>query len=303
MQFEESYFRGEELEGFFVEEKMKRAWAAQLEVLKGVERICGKYGLRYYAGYGTLLGAVRHKGFIPWDDDLDIFMLRDDYEGFLKVIQQEMEPGYALLNIYLEEDYGEVFSRIVNSRNISFTKEYLERYHACPYVVGVDIFPLDFIPRDPQEDALRQELYRYVLSVKRIAVDRAGCLDEELNDMLDQTEELCSVKISRDKTVIRQLIILLDRLSSLYCREESDEVAILHSNVNNFTRRMKVEWFDETIWMPFENTSIAVPCNYDECLKAIYGPSYMTPVQFKAHDYPFYRKQDEILEALMKETK
>ena len=119
--------------------------------------------------------------------------------------------------------------------------------------------------------------------------------------MLDQTEELCSVKISRDKTVIRQLIILLDRLSSLYCREESDEVAILHSNVNNFTRRMKVEWFDETIWMPFENTSIPVPKNYDDCLRAIYGPDYMTPIRMVAHEYPFYKKQDRILQNALKE--
>ncbi len=298
MYFEETYFQGEEQEGFYVEEKMKRAWAAQIEVLKEVERICRKYDLKYYAGYGTLLGAVRHKGFIPWDDDMDIFMLRDDYESFLSIIQKEMEEEYAFLNIYLEEDYGEVFSRIVNGRSINFTQEHLKRYHGCPYVVGVDIFPLDFIPRNKQDDDLRQELYRYVLSVKRIAAGGGTDLDQ----YLAQTEELCGVKIDRSKPIVRQLIILMDRLSSLYHREESDEVAILHSNVNGFTKRMKKEWFDEVVWMPFENTEIAVPGNYDDCLRAIYGIKYMTPRRFKAHDYPFYKKQDAILEAMREKS-
>lgn len=298
MEFDKSYFQGEEREGFFVEEKMKRAWAAQIEVIKEVERICMKHGLSYYAAYGTLLGAVRHKGFIPWDDDTDIFMMRDDYETFCGLVQKEAAKGYAILNIYTEKDYDQVFSRIVNSRTISFSEERLQKYHGCPYAVGVDIFPLDFLPRDEEEAQLQRDLYEFVLKVKiRVAKN------EEVDDSLfTQIENLCKVKINRNEPILRQLLILIDRLSSLYHRDECDQVAIMHSNINGYTGKMKLEWFQEPIRIPFENTDIWVPQNYDQCLRAIYGDNYMTPRQYKAHDYPFYKKQDKIIQAAVEKN-
>ena len=99
IEYEESYFEGEEQEGFFVESMMKRAWAAQIEVLKVLEEICIKHNLRYFAERGTLLGAVRHQGYIPWDDDLDISMLREDYEKFLVIAKKELPKEFALLNM------------------------------------------------------------------------------------------------------------------------------------------------------------------------------------------------------------
>lgn len=293
MHFDESYFIGEEREGFFVEETMKRAWAAQLEVIKEIERICKKYNLNYYAGYGTLLGAVRHKGFIPWDDDMDIFMLRDDYAAFLSVVQKEMPEGYALHNVYTVDDYDEIFSRLVNSQKIDFSDEFMERYHGFPYVVGIDIFPLDFLSRDKEEDQLQYDVYKFVLGVKGHVVSG----EDDVEELIGQVEELCQVKLDRDMPLKKQLIILLDRLSSLYHREESDEVAITHSRVQGFSQVMKKEWFEDVIWMPFENTQLPVPKNYDGCLIAIFGEDYMTPVRFEGHEYPFYRKQERILQA------
>ena len=71
---------------------MKRAWAAQLEVLQRIDEVCGKYNIEYFANWGTLLGAIRHKGYIPWDDDLDIGMKRMDYERFLKIALHQYQP-------------------------------------------------------------------------------------------------------------------------------------------------------------------------------------------------------------------
>ena len=299
MEFDNSYFKGEEREGFFVEEKMKRAWAAQIEVLEEVRRICQKNGISYYAGYGTLLGAVRHKGFIPWDDDTDLFMIRDDYEKFCGIVQQEVPKGYKLLNIYTQPDYTEVFSRLINSDMIDFSNERLRMFHGCPYAVGVDIFPLDYLPRNEEDAQLRQDLYAFVMQVK-IRVEKNEEIQEE---WLDQIEDLCKVKIDKDKPLLRQLIILMDRLSSLYHRDESDEVTMLHSYVNGFMRGMKLEWFQGTVWLPFENTEIAVPQNYKECTRAVYGDNYMTPKRYKAHDYPFYAKQDKIILKMIEKKK
>ena len=72
MLFDDKYFVTEEIEGFIVDSTMKRAWAAQMEIMQEIDKICRENNLQYYAAWGTLLGAVRHKGFIPWDDDIDI---------------------------------------------------------------------------------------------------------------------------------------------------------------------------------------------------------------------------------------
>ena len=89
-ELEDSFFRDETRDGFAVPGLMKRCWGAQLRVLEEFDRICEKHGIRWFAFCGTLLGAVRHKGFVPWDDDVDIAMLREDYENFLGVAPLEL---------------------------------------------------------------------------------------------------------------------------------------------------------------------------------------------------------------------
>ena len=86
LEFDKTFFEEEERCGFVVEPMMKSVWAAQLEVLENIDRICKENGIKYFADWGTLLGAVRHKGFVPWDDDMDICMLRPDYLRFIDVL-------------------------------------------------------------------------------------------------------------------------------------------------------------------------------------------------------------------------
>ena len=94
MEFPEDFFKKECRCGFEVPEMMKRAWAAQMEVLEVVGKVCEKHHLQYYADWGTLLGAIRHKGFIPWDDDIDVGMLRPDYDRFVQLAKNELEAPF-----------------------------------------------------------------------------------------------------------------------------------------------------------------------------------------------------------------
>ena len=96
VQYPESYFEGEERDGFYIEPMMKKAWAAQIEVLLEVQKVCEKNGIQYFAEYGTMLGAVRHKGFIPWDDDLDICMRREDYMKFISVVERDLPKDFVV---------------------------------------------------------------------------------------------------------------------------------------------------------------------------------------------------------------
>ena len=86
LELDDNYFKEEERCGFKISSMMKRVWAVEMDVLTEIDRICKEYGLTYYAAFGTMLGAVRHKGFVPWDDDIDIYMLRPDYQVLMKVL-------------------------------------------------------------------------------------------------------------------------------------------------------------------------------------------------------------------------
>jgi hypothetical protein len=77
-----------------VSSKMKRIWKVNMNLLAELDRVCNKYKIKYHVCYGTLLGAVRHKGFIPWDDDIDVFIMRDDYNRLLKVAPAEIKTPF-----------------------------------------------------------------------------------------------------------------------------------------------------------------------------------------------------------------
>lgn len=296
MYFEESYFEGEEKEGFFVESMMKRAWAAQLEVLKVIEDICKRHNLRYFAERGTLLGAVRHQGYIPWDDDLDISMLRDDYEKFLVIAKKELPKEFALLNMYTEQGWKHALTRITNSRSISYEADRMEEFHGCPYVVGVDIFPLDYLSRNQEEEMLRQSLLEVVVRTRVMLEDK----EEDVEPFLQQIEEMCQMKIDRTKSVDHQLLILIDRLSQLFGSEESDQVGRIY-HVCTFKNGIREKWwYDEMTWVPFETTQIPVPSDMHECTKRIFGEKYMTPIVHAHHDYPFYAKQERMVQERLK---
>ena len=89
--------------GFLVKSDRKKLWNAELEIYNEFRRICEKYNLRFFAGHGTLLGAVRHGGFIPWDDDMDFAMFRPDYEKFKEVARKEIQYPY-FLSIWYENE-------------------------------------------------------------------------------------------------------------------------------------------------------------------------------------------------------
>lgn len=134
MQIPEGYLEGEIRDGFYVESMMKKTWAAQMEVLAEVDRVCKKNNIQYFADWGTLLGAVRHKGFVPWDDDMDITMKRKDYNHFCNIAEKEM-PGFNIVNVHTEPGWDSLAARIVNGKRIRYDKEHLEKFHGCPYVI------------------------------------------------------------------------------------------------------------------------------------------------------------------------
>lgn len=291
MQFPDNYFDDEVRDGFFVPALMKRAWAAQLEVLNDVAIICKRYGIKWFADCGTLIGAVRHGGFVPWDDDLDICMLREDYDRFVEIAKRELPEGYRVLNAADTEDFENMLTRIANSDRIRFEKEATEKYHYFMYSAGIDVFPLDYIAADEDAEQVRKNLLKIVISLMD-GIDDENRILPEAQQAIGQVEELCNVKFDMSKPIRLQYMNLLDKLSSVYTANEADEVALMMYWVEKDNHRYKLEWFKDTVELPFENICIQAPAMYDAVLKIEYG-DYMCNVQAGGvHDYPFYVKQE-----------
>lgn len=126
-----------------IDEMLPQVKQVELEILSVFDEFCRKNDLKYSLAYGTLLGAVRHKGFIPWDDDIDVWMPRDDYEKFIELWQVSCVDGYLIQNIHIEPDFTQNYTKI-RKDNTTFLQPFEENYK---YHKGIfiDIFPLDRI--------------------------------------------------------------------------------------------------------------------------------------------------------------
>lgn len=174
MEFAKEFFQKEIREGFEVPEMMKRAWAAEMEILKIVADICEKHGLQYFTDGGILLGVVRHKGFIPWDDDIDICLKREEYNHLIKVLPEQLPYGFSMAGMYAKEERLQQAAcvhhiRVIADEEMWNFNDYMRYFHGFPYQrVGIDTFPLDYIPKDPelaniQKTCLKKELLFYII--------------------------------------------------------------------------------------------------------------------------------------------
>lgn len=295
LKFSENFFQEEVREGFLVEKKMKYAWAAQLEVLKEIDGICMKNGIRYFADSGTLLGAIRHKGFIPWDDDMDIVMLREDYNAFFAVAEKELPVGWIFID---GNERGQGYGRVMNGSIDDVGTERIRQFHGCPYIVGVDIFPLDYVPPVKEEEQTWHLLLEYLwILYNDLKKGGEGVAEGELERNLRQAEEWCRIRFDRTGNLEVQVMRLMNQIAQLYWSKEAEELEMVVCDWGGGHKyKYKCNWYADSIQVPFENIMVPIPARYHEVLIALYGEDYMTPKRGVAdHNYPFYKNQDALL--------
>ena len=298
----ESFYKGEEREGFFVESRMKRYWASQIEVLEEIKRVCEKHHIKYFAEWGTLLGAVRHKGFIPWDDDLDIGMLRDDWNRFAQVAPAELESWFEMKNIYNDVEQDNCIMRVINNRHMCFDGDFLEWFHMCPYSAGVDIFPIDYLPREKQREEDMVHLV-HTLMVTSASLSEEPPYTQDDRDVVKMWEDVLGVKIDWNNRLFHEIKKLVDMAMQQCDPKDADEVCSMMRRQNGQDYRVPKEYYDEWVDMPFEYTTVPVPKEYDYILKLKYGEDYMTPMQvLGGHEYPVYKEQEMAFRDVMNEA-
>lgn len=299
MYFKEEYFEEENRYGFLVSQDMKRAWAAQLEVLEEVKRVCVILDIKFYADWGTMLGAVRHHGFIPWDDDMDIAMLRKDYMRFLSEAPALLGQYYEIKSVYNDPEDDTIKARIINGRHICFEPDFLARFHGCPYVVGIDIFPVDNITGNVEALDKQVDELRFLLKTVQ-SIPEAAPYEDEVLELMKKIEKTFGIPINYNNRLRHELKKIYDIVCARYQQENSEEVCSMIDYAEGWDYQAKRAWYEDECEMPFENTTIPVPAGYDGLLRIKYGDDYMMPRNAgSSHDYPFYKRQAEELRLVM----
>ena len=154
-EFPEKFFKEEE-RTIIISEDRKRLWAVQLDLLIEFDRVCKENGIKYSLDAGTLLGAIRHKGFIPWDDDVDIVMLREEYEKLDRIASSKFSEPYFWQTYSTNPDHGRGFARLRNSSTtyiLHFEQNGEKSCFSHNQGVFIDIFICDEVPDDKTERA------------------------------------------------------------------------------------------------------------------------------------------------------
>ena len=290
MTFPDNFFQDEVREGFFITSMMKRCWAAQLQILEDIDVLCSKYGIKYFGDCGTLIGAIRHGGYIPWDDDLDICMLREDYEMFL-LHAKELPENYSLLNWRERDDWIDAFTRVVNTTCIRFDKDFLAYYHGFPYSAGVDIFVLDYMYEDTDKENERQARAKLYMETANSITSSANP-DDSMYELVRSIENACDIKIDYTRSIARQLYELTDKAMTEVKREETSKVCFTPVWIAHHAGCWEKRYCDQLMRVPYECTTIQVPVAYDAILKAHYGDYMKVNRTGGLHEYPCYRKQE-----------
>ena len=263
------YYPGNK-DSFFADEKIRKVWAVQLDLLAQLEKICEQHGLSYIAGAGTLLGAVRHKGFIPWDDDIDIYMLRSDYDKLMSIASEFKYP-YFLQTTYTEKCLFRTHAQLRNSETTGYIVQ--DRFRDINKGIFIDIFPLDGISSSKHKDRV-QALCNYIL-VKLLRQYNYSC-DSYHRSGFQLAKAVFFrgfYKVINKKTIFKLYEHNLKKYSTEGTRMWGNRTLVFACPKS---RRPYEDWIN-LMNVPFEFMIIPIPKAYDSILRQQYKDYMLIP--------------------------
>ena len=296
MEFTREFFYDEVRDGFYIPGIVKRLWGAGLTILSEIDRICKKYNIPYYADGGTLLGAVRDGQFIPWDDDIDIIMRREDFKRFSLFAKKELPAELDLESLELNTEYSN-FTAHLGKKNTDFRPELLRKYQEYPYPETIDIFILDELAQNPEDEEFREKVLKMLGGI--LKYDEKYGKTEQLLEELEEIENVLKIRFDREKSLKEQLFRVMDRVCQEFNGTGSDMLAIVpwiaYFGIYSYPRSA----FEKSNRIPFCNTEVPAPIGYDTVLRAEYGDYHKKVKAGGLHAYSYFKIcEDELREKL-----
>ena len=266
----ENYFEEETRWGHLITTEQKKIWAVELDLLLEFDRICKTLKLPYFMDAGSLLGAVRDGHFIPWDDDIDVIMFREDYEILLQKGSDFFEYPYFLQTAYTDKGYFRAHAQLRNTATSAIRPKEGKNV-AFNQGIFIDIFVLDGLTTDQKK--LKKQLrdlnkFREIYSIVHTPLGR--------NWMFTEIKRLRARWYKRCYPTFDDLYCQLENTVQRFPASDFvDKVGNIYSmsDIHYFER----EWFKEAIMIDFEGFNVPIPKKYDCVLKKYYGEDYLTP--------------------------
>ena len=270
-----SFLQEETICDFFVDSTRKKIWAIELDILIEFDRICKKHGLKYFLMCGTLLGAIRHKGFIPWDDDIDVAMPRDDFNK-LNTLQDEFKHPFFLQTPLTDKEFAGSHTCIRNTNTSAISP--IIRFQKMNHGLFIDVFALDhFVPEGAEE--------RFA-EINQLNIEN-GTFMRLTNPELNEKNRERVKNYHRDHIADYKKI---HEIASKFNNQETEKLAILTWTAEPLEQNVwDAKDFDESEDVEFEGYRFPAPAGYRNILTQLFG-NYMEfpPVEKRGAQHSQY---------------
>lgn len=277
----DSFFKSEVRDGYLVTEEMKNVWAVELDILAKFISVCKDNGLRYFADGGTILGAVRHKGFIPWDNDIDVAMPRPDFDRLLEIGSTQFNHPYFFQTPHTEGGkFFRTWVKICNSNTTGASVEEYKKGINCG--IFIDVFPLDIVPANKFLKFFFIKKLDFIRKNSRFSDHRA--VPQRFIPKIKYIFKLFIYRFLCGAPKSDELFRRYHRFAGSFWSKKASQIADLsHGYVRRFA--WDIEDWRTFVSLPFEFLKINCPIGYDSVLKRQYGEYMRFPKDISTHSY------------------
>ena len=255
-----------------------------LEMMKDIHAFCVKNGIRYSLAYGSLIGAIRHKGFIPWDDDIDIMMPRPDFERFSQ--EYKSEKGFRLSSVYDNDTYVN-YTRVYDNRTLVICPAKANKKEAG---VWIDIYPIDGISDDVEESKRQfQRLRNYTGVVMKWRMNLHALTMKSIRMKIRAAIRLPQLRVTHKGgfPFWHQQICNICKEYPFGSTKRCSSLVCMEANRDNKQEIFPTEDFSDYMLLPFEDQQFYVASGYDNILTVIFGDYMKIPPKEKQVSHLF----------------